>query len=116
MGKVAIIMYLFSIGILFFGYYIDYAFGLNLWTGVTFDTLDALATKNAVDTTISVDLIFGDFIAGVQVLFGIVTGDTVSQAFGMIPGFQEVWMILVRIVFTLSSALLWIFIVTGRSV
>lgn len=116
MGKIAIIMYLFSVSLLFSGYFIDNAYGLNLFTGVTFDALDAIANKQVVDQEISIDLIFGDFIAGVRVMFGIITGDTIAQAFNLIPSFNEVWLLLVRIIFTLSSAMLWIFVVTGRSV
>ena len=115
LGKIAIIMYLFSVGLLFSGYFIDQAYGLDLFTGVTYDALDAIANKQVINQEISVDLIFGDFIAGVRVVFGIVTGDTIAQAFSLIPSFDEVWLLLVRIVFTLSSAMLWVFIVTGRS-
>ena len=109
-------MYLFSVGLLFSGYFIDQAYGLDLFTGVTYDALDAIANKQVINQEISVDLIFGDFIAGVRVVFGIVTGDTIAQAFSLIPSFDEVWLLLVRIVFTLSSAMLWVFIVTGRSI
>lgn len=114
-GKIAIIMYLFSVSLLFSGYFIDQAYGLNLFTGITFDSLDDLASKNAVDEEISIDLVFGDFVAGVRVVFGIVTGDTIAQAFALIPSFNETFMLLVRIIFSLSSAMLWVFIVTGRS-
>src|SRR3972149_4251323 len=116
LGKIAIIMYLFSISLLFSGYFIDNAYGLNLFSGITFDSLDVIANKQVVDQEISVDLIFGDFIAGVRVMFGIITGDTIAQAFTLIPSFDEMWLLLVRIIFTLSSAMLWIFVVTGRSV
>lgn len=115
MGKIAIIMYAFAIGLLFAGYYVDLTFGEDMFTGVTYDSLDAIANKNEVNANVSADLIFGDFIAGVQVLFGIITGDTIAQAFALLPNFLEVWTLLVRIVFTLSSALLWIYIITGRS-
>lgn len=115
LGKIAIIMYMFSIALLFSGYFLDQAYGLSLFTGVTFDALDEIASKNVVNQEISIDLIFGDFIAGVKVVFGIITGDTIAQAFSLIPNFDETWMLLVRLAFTLSSAMLWVFIVTGRS-
>jgi len=114
-GKIALILYVWAIGILFAGYYWDSVFGDNLFAGATFEALDELANKNAVDETISIDLIFGDFIAGVKVVFGILTGDTIYSALSMIPGFLAEWMLLVRITFTLASALLWVYIVTGRS-
>jgi len=109
-------MYLFSIGIMFAGYYIDDVFGEDLFSSWTYDALDELANKNQVSSEVSIDLIFGDFIQGVKVLFGILTGDTISGAIASFPFVSETWMILVKITFTLSSALLWVYIITGRSV
>lgn len=114
MAKVAIIMYLFSTCLLFSGYYVDLAFGENLFSSVTYSSLDALIDKNDVDEDISIDLVFGDFLAGANVVFGIITGDTISGAFGSLPNFDEVWMILIRILFTLSSAALWVYIIASR--
>ena len=115
MAKVAIIMYMFSIAVLFSGYFIEKAYGLGLFTGITIDSLEQLISKNDINQEISVDLIFGDFIAAARVVFGIVTGDTIAAAFSIIPSFNEVWMLLVRLLFTFSSALLWAFVVAGRS-
>lgn len=108
-------MYIFSTGLLFAGYYLDVTFDQDNFTGATYEALDVLAQKNDVDQTISAELIFGDFIAGVNVLFGIVTGDTLTQAFHLLPGFNASMDLFVRLIFTLSSALLWVFVVTGRS-
>lgn len=115
-GKPALIMYLFAICLMFSGYYMDLIFNENLFESATYTALDELMNKNNVDTTISVDLIFGDFIAGVRVVFGILTGDTISGALQMFPSFNEVWMIFTRLLFTFSSAMLWVFVVTGRSI
>jgi len=115
LGKIAIIMYLFSISLLFTGYYLDNVFGQDQFTGATYDALDEIANKNNVNESISAELIFGDFIAGVKVLFGIVTGDTLTQAFHLLPNFSSEWDLLIRLLFTLSSAFLWIYVVTGRS-
>ena len=106
---------MFCVGLLFSGYLIDLMYNENLFSSVTYDSLDEIASRNVVDEEISIDLIFGDFIAGVRVVFGIITGDTIAQAFALIPMFNETWVLLVRIIFTLSSAMLWVFIVTGRS-
>ena len=114
-GKIAIIMYLFSCGLLFSGYFIDQAYGQDLFGDATFEALDTLLNKNQVDQEVSAELIFGDFIAGARVVFGIITGDTIAQAFNLIPSFDEIWMLLVRLLFTLSSALLWVFVIVGRS-
>lgn len=114
-GKIAIIMYIFSTSLLFAGYYLDETFNEDNFSGVTYAALDTLANKNNVDQEISAELIFGDFIAGVQVLFGIVTGDTLTDAFHLLPGVDASMDLFIRLIFTLSSALLWVFVVTGRS-
>lgn len=107
-------MYIFSTALLFSGYYIDLAFGQNLFSGTTYDSLEALINKNNVNENISADLIFGDFIAAAKVILGIVTGDTISNAFNSLPNFDDVWLILIKLLFTLSSALLWGYLVAGR--
>lgn len=124
--KIPLIMYLFSLALLFSGYYIDLAFGQNLFTNVTvsgtngtstkttFDYLSQLVNKHQVDAKISIDLIFGDFVAVVQVIFGILTGEPISTAFSMMPNFDEVWMLAVRIIFTFGSVALWAYLVAGR--
>lgn len=111
----AIIMYIFSISLMFSGYYLDLAFGQNLFDSFTYSALDTIVTKNDVDKSVSAELIFGDFIAGAKVVFGILTGDTISGAFAAMPNFDEVWMILIRLMFTLSSAMLWAYVIAGRS-
>jgi hypothetical protein len=106
---------MFSVALLFTGYYLDVVFQENNFDNATYAALDQIANKNDIDQTISAELIFGDFIAGVQVLFGIVTGDTLTAAFHLLPNFSAEWDMLIRLIFTLSSALLWVFVVTGRS-
>ena len=115
MAKVAIIMYMFSIAVLFSGYFIEKAYGLGLFTGITIDSLEQLISKNDINQEISVDLIFGDFIAAVRLIFGIVTGDTIAQALALIPQFDATWRLLTGLIFSFTSALLWAFVVAGRS-
>lgn len=115
-GKVAIIMYLFSISLLFTGYYLDEVFQQDQFTGASFAALDEIAGKNTVNESISSELIFGDFIAGAKVLFGVVTAEPITQAFHLLPGFNAEWDLLVRLIFSLSSIFLWIYIITGRSI
>lgn len=107
-------MYIFSVALMFSGYYMDDAFGLNLFSSFTYDALDELVNKNNIDETLSADLIFGDFIAGVRVTFGIITGDTINGAMYALPGYNDTWNILTRFLFTVSSAALWVYIVVGR--
>jgi hypothetical protein len=115
LGKVSIIMYLFSIGLIFSGYYIDQVFGEDLFTDSTSMALEELISNNDMDDeSINVELIFGDFITGVRVLFGIMTGDVLTNAFQSFPNFNYEYSILARILFTTSTAFLWINLITGR--
>lgn len=115
LGKVSIIMYLFSVALIFSGYYIDTIFDEDLFSDFTSNELEALILNNNIDDeTVSAELIFGDFISGVRVLFGIVSGDVLSNAFNGMPNFSYEYSILARIIFTTSTAFLWINIITGR--
>lgn len=126
LGKIPLIMYLFSISLLFSGYYIDLAFGQNLFTSVTvsnsnstttkntFDYMKELLAKNKIEETTSTELIFGDFLAASRVIFSIVTGEPVAAAFNMLPNFDEVWMVMIQIIFTTSSVALWAYLIAGR--
>lgn len=127
-GKIAIIMYIFSLALLFSGYYVDQISGLSLFTTVTvtdsngntseqntFDYLGELINQQSgIDESLLPDLIFGDFVTVARVIFGVITGEPVSAAFGMLPHFDEVWMLMVRIIFTLASMALWGYIIAGR--
>ena len=118
-GKVAIIMYLFSIGCLFGGYYANQVFNnttLNNNQALTYNSLQTLAGSFNLNQQINTNLIFGDFIAGLTVLFSIVTGTTIASAFSVFPFVGAAEMLLIQITFALSSALLWIYIVSNRSV
>lgn len=114
-AKIALILYLLSVALLFGGAYFDSVYGLDLFTGTTYDSVDILADSFKVDTDFSAEMIFGDFIAGLKALFGIVTGEVLSDAFSLFPGFNIYWMLLIRILFSLASVFLAIYIVTGRS-
>ena len=114
-AKIALILYVLSVAMLFAGAYMDDTFGENLFTGTTYDSLDVLASTFEVDTEFSAEFIFGDFIAGLKIITGIVTGEVLTDAMALIPGFNIYWLLIIRILFTLASTLLVIYIVTGRS-
>lgn len=118
-GKIAIIMYIFSIGSLFFTYYVNTIIPLDPVThnpNTTFSALQTLAGSFKLNQQINTSLIFGDFLAGLTVLFNIVTGTTIAQAFSVFPFVDASITLLIQIVFSLSSAFLWIYIVANRSV
>jgi len=115
LSQVSIIMYLFSICLTFSGYYIDQVFAQNLFNDYTSETLESLITRNNVlDETITIELIFGDFIAGVRVIFGIMTGDVMTNIVEGLPNFNYEYSIIIRLLYITSTAFLWIKIVTGR--
>lgn len=115
LGKVSVIMYLFSISLIFSGYYIDQVFGQNLFEDSTSQALEELISNNNVeDEQITIELIFGDFIAGVRVVFGIMTGDVLTNAFESLPNFNYEYSLIARILFTTSTAFLWVNLITGR--
>lgn len=112
-------MYLFSIGSLFFGYYLNTAFQdptLTANNNITYSALHTLAGSFAINQQVNSALIFGDFIAGLTVLFGILTGATIASAFSIFPFVDASIMMLIQIMFSLSSVFLWIYIVANRSV
>lgn len=115
MAKIPIIMYIFTASFTFSGFYIDYAFGLDLFSGFTQDALEELIIPT-IDEEINIILIFGDFIAGLKVVFGILSGIAITDALSSLPNYDSlVWNLIVGIIYTTTSALLWVYIVTGRS-
>lgn len=121
-GKIAIILYMFSISVLFFGYYLNTYFNnpnitnTQYFGGNPYNALNTLANSYHINQQINTSLIFGDFIAALTVLFGILTGSTISGMTTMLPFVDTSIQLLVQIVFSLSSVLLWIYIVANRSV
>ena len=114
-GKIAIILYVFSVATLFAGYWVNQIFQNPSLNSLTYSAIEALSTKNEIDPGINIDLVFGDFIAGLTVVFGILTGDTIASAFSIFPFVDTAVMLLIRIIFTLASAMLWVYIVANRS-
>lgn len=115
LGKVGIIMYIFSIALTFSGYYVDQVFATNLFSSVTEDSLQAMIAKyNVAGEQVTAELIFGDFITGIRVLFGIVTGSSITTALHLLPNFSNSWDIIVGLLFGLSTSFLWLNILTGR--
>ena len=116
-GKVAVIMYIFSLSLMFAGYFMETTLGDGSFNEDSlYAQLVIISNSFNPDANISVEAIFGDFIAGVKVLFGIMTGQTIADAFMLFPAMSMEWLLLIRVLFTASSIFLWIFIVTGRSV
>lgn len=99
---------------MFSGYYIDLAFGQNLFDSFTYDALDSLLSKHKVDQEPNIELIFGDFLAVVKVIGGILTGNAITGALAGFPNFDQVWIMAVQIMYTLGWVALWGYLVAGR--
>ena len=122
-GKIAIILYLFSVSVLFFGYYLNTYFNnpnitnTQYFGGNPYSAMSTLASSYHINQQINTSLIFGDFIAALTVIFGILTGSTISGMLSLLPwGTDTGISLLVQIVFSFSSVLLWVYIVANRSV
>lgn len=62
-------------------------------------------------------LVFGDFLIGVTVLFAVlISGGGITGILAAIPGVDLSVIALVQILYGSSSALLWVYIISFRSV
>lgn len=117
LGKIPWIMYIFSVFIMFFGYYTNQVFNNSAIasnSSYTYNALHTLASSYTISQGINTSLIFGDFLAGLTVVFGILTGNTISSALAGAPYISGDILLLIQIIFSLSSVALWVFIVAFR--
>lgn len=130
LGNVAIMMYLFSIGMVFFGYYVNELFPTTTlsasstnMTGTktqtfTSETLQGLTTnfQATLQQQPNPLLIFGDFISGIKILFSVVSGIAIGDALvtSGIPFVDFHVQVLIALIFSVSSFFLWLHILTGR--
>lgn len=120
-GKICIIMWLFSISLQFGAYEINQVFheaSLDANADFSLGAINTLA--NSFQTNAQQQLnpafIFGDFWAGLGLLFSVVTGHPIALILAAIPA-SQIWMgILFQIIFTSSSLFLLIYMVANRSV
>lgn len=119
-GKFAIIAWLFSSVMFFVGYMMETGMGVELFTGATQDSLETMidANQETVDEEgqLNPTEIFSQFTAGGSVLFGIVTGGIISDMIGQLPMVNEAIMLLIRFLYSFSSAILFVNIITGRDI
>src|SRR5574337_317162 len=119
-GKLSIIMWVFAIFVLFFGYYLNQFFNdpiLANHTNANYAALQTIAASFHLDQSINSALVFGDFIAGVTVLFGLLSGNVITDVMTMgIPQFDVSMQLLFQVIWASSNVFLWIYIVANRSV
>ena len=85
---------------------------------LTDTAISQLAGKPQSVATQQIDplLIFGDFIAGLKLLFAVVTGQTIATAMSIFPFVDTSVMLLIELVFVSASLFLWIYIISNRSI
>lgn len=125
-------MYFFSFGILFFTYYLNQIFNDSILGNIssascspntptnssyTYCAVNALVSQHA-DVSVQPDpsLYLGDFINGLKIVFGLVTGDVINSAFHKLPFMDTGTLLLATAMFDFASALLFVYILANRSV
>src|SRR6478736_5984662 len=91
-GKISIIMYIFSLGLLFSSYYINQVFNDPVVSqSVTFTSLQSIMGTFQPNTQINSALIFGDFINTWTLLGGLITGSVFTSSLTIISntGFAD---------------------------
>lgn len=85
-GKVAIILYLFSLAIVFMTFYLNTNIfnDASITNGMTYQSLQALtnSTYSFANQQVDAALIFGDFVHVFQFIAALFTGGIFAQSFG----------------------------------
>lgn len=119
-GKISIIMWLFAVFALFFGYYLNTFFNdptLSSHTNANYQALQTIAASFHLNTNVNSAFVFGDFVAGGTVLFGLLTGSVITNLMTMgIPQFDASMQLLFQVIWASSNIFLWIYIFANRSV
>lgn len=122
-GKLAIILFIFSIAILFSSYFMNQIFNDPLITAsVTNQSLQTLAGTFQFNQDINTQLIFGDFLAVKNVVWSLMSGSAFTSAFGdtgVMHGLSytasNYIAILMALLFNSSCVFLILYIVSNRS-
>lgn len=123
-GKLAIILFMFSVSLLFSSYFINQVFNDPFITNsVTNQSLKTLAGTFQFNQQIDAQFIFGDFNAVKNVIFALMTGGgAFTQAFGdhgITHGLEysasDFVSILMGLLFNSSVVFLILYIVSNRS-
>lgn len=137
-GKIALILYVFSFGLLFFTYFVnnsifadpvianaqihDPTLPADQTTNLTYDSLDHIVRSFSFNQTPDPALIFGDFLSAFKLIFGLMTGSVFTDSLhlmnvsGAIPVLDSIALgIVMGAMFDLATALLLLYILSGRS-
>lgn len=121
-GKFALIAYIFSAITLGVGFLIFETIGYSIFEAgtLTAASMDELITSHNVTATANPNFIFGDYLAGLQAVGGIIfqslTGGIIGDVLANVPFVSAnlAIEIIFRIVITFCGAMLIINMLTGR--
>lgn len=127
-GKVSIICYLFSLGIIFMTFYLNTNIfhDASITNGFTYNQLQALTNStysfNQPNLQVDVALIFGDFYHVFLFVLGLMSGNIFSTAFGstgiMVQSgfaYDGLLSLFTALVFDSATVFLILYIVSNRS-
>lgn len=119
-GKISIILYVFSVSLLFSSYYINQVFNDPvISSSVTYTSLQTLMGTFAFNQQINTNLIFGDFISALTLIGGLMTGSVFTTSMTIIQssGMADLSVgILMGLLFDSATLFLLIYIVSNRSI
>lgn len=121
-GKVAIVLFLLSFCLTFGMYYINTLYNQPA-ISANWGLSQVQSLANSWSSVSNVNngqnpnpaLIFGDFITGLTVLLNTLAGGGVTTVLQGIPGIDNSIILLVQIIYGSSSILLWVYVVSNRS-
>lgn len=119
-GKLSIIMFIYSLSILFSSYYLNQIFNDSVLSqSATYQSLNNLMGTFSFNQTINTNLIFGDFISVFTLLGSLMSGSIFTSSLTIIQnsGFGDMSVgLLMGLLFDSATLFLLLYIVSNRSV
>ena len=119
-GKISIILFVFSLGILFSSYYLNQIFNDPvLSSSATYTSLNTIMGTFSFNQQINTNLIFGDFLSAFTLLGSLMSGSVFTTSLTIIQssGFADLSVgLLMGLLFDSASLFLLLYIVSNRSI
>lgn len=120
LGKIGMIMSVWYMVLLFFGYFIGTIFAtasFNTNPHYTYAALSTIANSfSSMNQGINTSLIFGDFNAALIVMKGLFLGAPITDALLGLPFVNSTILLLIQIIYVVCEIALWIYIASNRSI
>lgn len=119
-GKISIILFVFSLGILFSSYYLNQVFNDPvISSSATYTSLQSIMGTFTFNQQINTSLIFGDFLSVFQLLGSLMSGSVFTSSLTIIQnsGFADLSVgLLMGLLFDSATLFLLLYIVSNRSI